>query len=601
MAEQLLTGAIQAPGFSGLNIQDSTVQLTSGFALEAYNCVIDRYGRIGARKGWTKVNPSVIGSGGSVRSIFEFNTNDGNVIISAANNHLYVGSNVPVEQKICGVNFHTSTYSQSGTTITITQSSHGYTVGQQLYFVKTSGDAVTGFYTVATVISSSQFTITATASLTTSGNCNIVNVLPYAIISDNWQFVSMPYSGGLTGSPHAIAVQAGQPPLIYHKLGTSTHSHTDGFGFQRLGDVASLPTGYTADTFKPSCALASFGRLWVANIGSDDQVVYFSDLQDPSNFTTGTAGYLDISTVIPTGDGIVALASHNGFLVIFCHRSIILYANPTDPAQLAVQDVIKGVGCIARDSVASVAGTDNLFLSETGIQSLQRLVQEKSMPFRDVSKNVRDELISNVNSEDLDNIKAVYYAPDAFYLLTLPNTGFTYCFDTRGQLENGAARATVWQQIRPTAFCVLADRSLYIGRPGYIGKYEGYTDNNSAYRFSYYTNYFDMDSPTTIKILKKIGVVAIGGRSQILSVKWAFDYVGSYDAATIALASGGISEYNIGEYGIAEYSSGISLDSVKFNATGTGKVVQLGFECDINGSPLSIQKIDLALKQGKNL
>ena len=223
------------------------------------------------------------------------------------------------------------------------------------------------------------------------------------------------------------------------------------------------------------------------------------------------------------------------------------------------------------------------------------------MPFRDISKNVRDELISNVNTEDEDNIKAVYYAPDAFYLLTLPTTGFTYCFDTRGQLENGAARATVWRNINPTAFCVTESRELFIGKPGYIGVYEEYADNTVPYRFSYYTNYFDMDSPTTIKILKKVGVVAIGGRGQNLAVKWAFDYTGNHDSQTIALSSGGVAEYGIGEYGIAEYSSGISLDSVKFNATGTGKVVQLGFECDINGSPLSIQKIDLALKQGKNL
>lgn len=600
MAEQLLTGAIQAPGFSGLNIQDSTVQLTSGFALEAYNCVIDRYGRIGARKGWTKVNTDAV-STGSIKAIFEFVKDDGNVVISAANNHLYTGTDTLVQERIFGANFHESTYAQSGTVITVTQVAHGYSVGQTIEFLVTSGASVTGIYTVTTVPTADSFTITATASATASGNCQTTNVLPYAILDDNWQFVSMPYSGGLTGSPHVIAVQKGQAPLVYHKKGSAANAHTGTYGFQRLGDISTLPTGYTVDTFKPACALTSFGRLWVAGIGSNDQVVYFSDLQNPTNFTTGTAGYLDISTVIPTGDGIVALASHNGFLVIFCHRSIILYANPTDPAQLTVQDIIKGVGCIARDSVASVAGTDNLFLSETGVQSLQRLVQEKSMPFRDVSKNVRDELISNVNSEDLDNVKAVYYAPDAFYLLTLPNTGFTYCFDTRGQLENGAARATVWQQIKPTAFCVLADRSLYIGKPGRIGKYEGYDDNGSSYRFSYYTNYFDMDQPTVIKILKKIGVVAIGGRGQNLSVKWAFDYTGGYDSAAIALSSGGISEYGIGEYGIAEYSTGISLDSVKFNATGTGKVVQLGFECDINGSPLSIQKIDLALKQGKNL
>ena len=49
MAEALTTGSIQAPGFSGLNIQDASVQLTSGYALEAFNCVVVKYGRIGAR------------------------------------------------------------------------------------------------------------------------------------------------------------------------------------------------------------------------------------------------------------------------------------------------------------------------------------------------------------------------------------------------------------------------------------------------------------------------------------------------------------------------------------------------------------------------
>jgi hypothetical protein len=33
--------------------------------------------------------------------------------------------------------------------------------------------------------------------------------------------------------------------------------------------------------------------------------------------------------------------------------------------------------------------------------------------------------------------------------------------------------------------------------------------------------------------------------------------------------------------------------------TGTGKVVQTGYEADINGSPLSIQKIEIQAKNGK--
>ena len=62
-----------------------------------------------------------------------------------------------------------------------------------------------------------------------------------------------------------------------------------------------------------------------------------------------------------------------------------------------------------------------------------------------------------------------------------------------------------------------------------------------------------------------------------------------------------VSEYGIGEYGIAQYANGIAMDTLKFNATGSGKVLQIGFESDINGFPLSIQKVDIAIKQGKTL
>jgi hypothetical protein len=268
---------------------------------------------------------------------------------------------------------------------------------------------------------------------------------------------------------------------------------------------------------------------------------------------------------------------------------------------MSLQDVIKGVGCIARDSVASVFGSDIMFLSETGVQSLGRLIQEKSMPLRDVSKNVRDDLISNVNTEVLKDIKAVYYATDAMYLLSLPVTGFTYCFDTRGVLDNGAARTTIWKSIVPRSFFVLENRDLYIGKSGYIGKYEGYQDNGSSYRWSYYTNYFDFEQPNTIKILKKLGLVVIGGGNQVISIKWGFDYTNNYDSSVVGLDAIRIYEYGTAEYGIAEYSNGVALDVLKFNAAGSGKVLQIGFESDINGYPLSVQKVDVAVKTGKNL
>lgn len=607
MAEQSLTGSIAAPGFYGLNTQDSSIQLNSGFALQAYNCVIDKYGRIGARHGWNKVNSTMFGAGGNVRSIFEFVKADGNLTFACANNKIYgtlPDSSTYAEYPVGGTKFYSGTYTQSGTTVSVlTVENHNLVVGDTVYFKASTGTALEGFFVVASTPSAKDFTFTATTSLTTSGNCLGINILTsYSITDDNWQFVSMPYGTGLTASAHAIAVQEGHLPLVIHKLGTTAHSHVDGYGFQRLGDVATLPSGYTVDTFKPSCALSDYGRLWVANVSATDtQRVYFSDLQNSGAWTTGTAGYLDISAIIPTGDPIVALASHNNFFIIFCQRHIVIYSGATNPATMTLSDVIKGVGCIARDSVQSVAGTDILFLSETGVQSFLRVIQEKSLPFRDVSRNVRDELIQAVSGESLVNIKSIYYPSDAFYLLSLPSSDMVYCFDTRGTLENGASRTTVWDSLVPTAFNVSVAGDLQLGCPGYIGKYTGYTDNTVPYRIRYYTNYFDFDNPSSIKILKKVGLVAIGGSDQPIIIKYGFDYTYTPLSQPVILAGATVYEYGTAEYGIAEYSTGVALDNVNAQLGGSGKVLQLGFEADINGVPLSIQKIDFSLKQGKNL
>lgn len=600
MSKQLNAVTIAAPGFYGLNTQDSGVTLDNGFALQADNCVIDKFGRIGARKGWTPVNSTSFNSS-PVRTIFEFVKADGNLTFACANNKLYGTHPVTgayVEYPVGGTHFFTGTYAQVTTTVTVTTvENHSLTTGDTVYFNPTTGTLSEGFH-VVTVVSAKVFTFTNSSGSAT-GNCLGINILTYSITGDNWQAVSMPYGTGLSASAHAIFVQKDQPTLVVHKLGTVAHSHADGYGFQRLGDVGNLPNGYTTATFTPNCALSYYGRLWVADIGANNQKIYFSDLQNPAEWLTGTAGSLDISAVVPTGDKIVALAAHNNNLIIFCKNHIVVYANPKDPANMTLSDVITGVGCIARDSIQSVAGTDLLFLSATGVQSLQRVIQEKSLPFRDVSKNVRDELLSNVATETVENIKAIYYPTDAMYLLSLPATDTTYCFDTRGTLQNGAARTTTWSGITPTAYCVTDDRKLYIGKVGYIGNYTGNLDNGSSYRMAYYTNYLDFQTATNIKILKKIILTAIGGSGQELAVKWGFDYSENYVSSTETFPTQSVALYNVSEYNIAEYSDGITISNIHINCSGYGSVLQLGFEVQVNGSPLSIQKIDVFVKAGR--
>ena len=66
----------------------------------------------------------------------------------------------------------TGTYAQSGTTITVTKSSHGFSVGGFVVLTFSSGSGVSGNYEIQTK-TTNEFTVTAAASQTTSGNVTI--------------------------------------------------------------------------------------------------------------------------------------------------------------------------------------------------------------------------------------------------------------------------------------------------------------------------------------------------------------------------------------------------------------------------------------------
>lgn len=537
MAQQQQTASIAAPGFFGLNLQESAVSLSSGFALEAYNCIIDKYGRIGARRGWTPVNATNADLGSNnIEFMFEVVSAGSTTLISAGNNKLFTGT-------------------------------------------------------------------TALTAKTVRNADNSADIT-YTITANHWQAAALPFGDGQSAEVHAYLVQAGHPALIYHELPTSggnPHDHNSGvFGFVRLGDAGTLPPGYSVGDFKPNCVLAAYGRIWMADIVGDRQTVYFSRLLDGSDFSGGDSGSLSLNSVFPNNDQIIGLAAHNGFLIIFGRNNIAIYANPVDVTELTLADYIPNVGCIARDSIQNT-GTDIIFLSDAGVRSLQRVIQEKSLPMRDISKNVRDDLMTNVASETAIQIKSAYYERDAFYVLALPTTRFVYCFDMRAPLQDGSARTTIWTNIEPHAFCVNAAKELLIGKAGYVGKYFGHLDNASTYRFQYFTNYFDFDAPTKEKILKQIGMVLIGGSSQNIAIKWGFEYTENYLAVTKKLDTAVAFEYNIGEYNIAEFSDGIVLDKFKAHVGGKGAIMQVGLEAEINGNPLSIQRIDIYIKQGKTV
>ena len=348
---------------------------------------------------------------------------------------------------------------------------------------------------------------------------------------------------------------------------------------------------------------AAFGRLWVADVSSNNYVVYWSNLLDGEAFSGGDSGSLNLTTVWPTGyDEIVAVTEHNGFLVIFGKHSIVIYTGADAPtgAGFQLQDTIEGVGCIERDSIQAT-GNDVLFLSNRGVMSLGRVIQEKSMPLRDVSKNVRTDLMQLVNFESLP-IKTVYSPDDAFYLLTLPSSNTVYCFDVRTPLEDGSFRATTWSGIMPLCFTQIAANGFYMGLTGGTGQYAGYLDDTATYTMSYFSNPLDFGNSTILKFLKKFNLTVIGGQNAEAVLNWGYDYAENYSKQAFTFGTEATAQFNISEFNTtAEFSGGVDVNTPKVNTTGSGNVVTIGVTSTINNNSFSIQKIDILAKLGRLL
>lgn len=427
-----------------------------------------------------------------------------------------------------------------------------------------------------------------------AGNFNLFKV-------SGTTLVTLTYGGGgsaptITGNQWQTAVlndclvffQRGHDPLVYDPLVSTTT-------YRRLSEKS----GYVGTVPQAHSVVSAYGRLWCADTSTDKNTVTWSDIVSPHIWSTGTAGYLNLLNVWPSGgDVVVSMAAHNGKLFIFGRKQTLVYSGADDPTTMALTDTMTNVGCVVRDSIQNT-GEDVIFLSDTGVRSLSRTIQENSAPTRTLSRNVNDDIQQYVSSVVPTTVKSAYSPVEGFYLLTLGSSGLTYCFDTKANLQDGSARTTVWSTA-PKCYLYSQDRSLYMGRAGYVATYSNYTDNGTQYRMSYYTAWIDFGSAVRISILKKIIMTLIGAVNQPVVYKWGFDYVsGSGVETSTLLAASNPAEYGISEYNASEYNANLLTNTVSLNAGGSGRLVQIGFEAQLVAYPISIQKIDIYTKEGR--
>jgi len=120
-------------------------------------------------------------------------------------------------------------YRQTGSVISVTNSGHGLSVGQQIYLLVTGGGAAGGVYTVAGIASSSVFTLAAADSVSRTGTCVFPKWTGGSFVqsSNTITFTTSGPHGLVAGNPIYVDFPVGTPSPdgVYHVLKAADPYH----------------------------------------------------------------------------------------------------------------------------------------------------------------------------------------------------------------------------------------------------------------------------------------------------------------------------------------------------------------------------------------
>ena len=166
-----------------------------------------------------------------------------------------------------------ATYSQSGTTITITKSSHGFAIGSFFDITFTSGSGVTGNYEVKTKTTNT-FTVTATSSQSTSGNCTLSSEFTNFSTLANGTFIGrgFKFKAELTTADPAqsiIVKQLGYSATLDRRIETPTSVIASGTSQKSVTFINSFFTGAANTSVGAGTALPTIG-ITIENMEGGD-------------------------------------------------------------------------------------------------------------------------------------------------------------------------------------------------------------------------------------------------------------------------------------------------------------------------------------------
>jgi len=395
-------------------------------------------------------------------------------------------------------------------------------------------------------------------------------------------------------------------------LGTGTSSNPSVYTGAGNFTTVSVASG-TAPTGR--IGTSAFGRLWVTD--SDGHTIRYSALLDETKWDAADGGgTIDMARVWPSGQDVVTgIEEFAGDLVIFGQHNTVIWTDGAgsdigiNPLNIYISDTIPGIGCVSQFAIARAKG-DLWFLSYSGMQSLNRAMQDKTTPTNNVSKNVQSATLAHLaNESDKDNITLEYSPTEDFVLCVFPQNNKVLCFDTRGMMEDGSFRATQWDSSVQTVKYFQNDQQLYgslTGTVGEIMKYIGFNDDGTSYDFAYQSGWLEFGEVNQyLKFVKRLTSFMFIAQDTNVVFNLFYDFNSNAKATTVTVsgestaAEFGDSPANGAVAGLTEGSEFTSDYTTDPGRTGIGYIVPLAstVESDFGGG-VSLQTLSIPGKGG---
>lgn len=617
MGSKLQSLVLRAPGMYGLNFEGETYQEAPVFAEVAENIAYDSAGRLTNRKG------------------FDLLTNGHTFALGFES----LGSN-PI-----------TTVTTAGLTgrITIADTSHGQSTGD---FVTISGAADTNGITAAQI--NTRFSITVvdansyyvyTAGTATSasaaGGAGVkvkyepkVDTLFMYNYSGGQRLLSVSAYGGnniyedtpsfdnFSSVKGSVTIANTRPQFVnFNDKVIATNEGTALIVKSGTGNFAAVPaTSGTVPTGR--LVHSAFGRVWAqkSHTGTSQNIIAYSVFLEEDKWDTGAgAGEITVlgnfAAVKDGFDELVAISSFDQYLVAFLRNSIVIYNNPHTPASLGIQQIIQGVGCIARDSIQSI-GKDLYFMSATGIRSLRQVIYTGDRAdLNEISTLVRREFLVDVAASEsaLVNVRSSYDPEEGQYWLKAPE-GNIWVFDMHTLDQNVPIRITKYVDTKWDSF-VYFEGETYIGSRGMIGKYNGFVDDSpsasTSYTCTWRSNPADLGT-SKLKMLKKVTATVEGAStSDTVNVTYAFAEGGSGEVPftlssnnafnrSSGLAVGTVAEWGVANWNVDEWGGGsASAYNLAAPISQSGRTFKLGVRFVSNGFQIAVEQLSLFMKLGR--